>query len=222
MANTKIVVYGYDAVSQTYVPIAVDLSGFINVHITAVDPAVRFPVDGRFPNNVDAVNALNNGNAFALFTNSVPYLFDGLGSYDRGRSNRAANMALETQEFAQMVANPGEWAITSAPAANTVASTTKGAGAGSERHVLRSINASISAVAEIAAPLTVVVRDGAAGVGTIIWQEKLMQVVGRSDRVSLSGLNIIGSRNTAMTVEFTSAPGATNFETISCTGYTTQ
>jgi hypothetical protein len=44
-------------------------------------------------------------------------------------------------------------------------------------------------------------------------------VIGTSDHIELSGLNIVGSANTAMTLEFALAPTPTNFETVSMTGH---
>ena len=115
---------------------------------------------------------------------------------------------------------PNPWNLNSAPVAATQATATKAAAAG-KQNVLTSINASINATA--AQPqVTVVVRDGATGVGAILWQERLSAVIGTDSRVSLSGLQIVGTTGNAMTVEFTAAPAATNFETVSATGYQLQ
>lgn len=114
------------------------------------------------------------------------------------------------------VNSPLEWTILHAPAANTVATATKLAGGAGVRHVLRSLVANTQLVSAAnftaAAPVYWVVRDGASGVGTILYQ-------GFSTAAVVSGLNIVGSENTAMTVEFTVAPGATNFEVVSASGY---
>jgi hypothetical protein len=139
-------------------------------------------------------------------------------------ANVASAAALSTQPVSnvELVTQPGEWTLTNAPVAATQATATRAAGGGTVRHVLKSIQASLNAVAAQGAPVTVVVRDGASGVGTILWQDRLMAPLGYSDRVSVEGLNIVGSANTAMTVEFTAAPAATNFETISASGYDAQ
>jgi hypothetical protein len=114
-------------------------------------------------------------------------------------------------------APPNPWILTNAPVAATQATATKAAAAG-KTHVLTSINASINATA--AQPqVTVVVRDGATGVGAILWQDRLTAPAGSDSRVSLSGLQIVGTAGNAMTVEFTAAPAATNFETVTATGY---
>lgn len=41
MSDSKIIALGYNAANKTYIPIQVDLNGFINVHIT--DPVFRSP-----------------------------------------------------------------------------------------------------------------------------------------------------------------------------------
>jgi hypothetical protein len=139
-------------------------------------------------------------------------------------ANVASATALSTQPVSnvQLTTQPGEWTLTNSPVAATQATATRAAGAAGVRHVLKSIQASINAVAAQAAPVSIVVRDGASGSGTILWQDRLMAPIGFSDRITLDGLNIVGSAATAMTVEFTAAPAATNFETISATGFDAQ
>lgn len=139
-------------------------------------------------------------------------------------ANVASAAALSTQPISnvQLVTAPGEWTLTSAPAVSTVASATRAAGAAGVRHVLKSIQASVQAVVAQAAPVVAVVRDGASGVGTILWQDRLIVPAGFNGVISVDGLNIVGTAATAMTVEFTAAPTATNFETISATGYDAQ
>lgn len=133
----------------------------------------------------------------------------------------AAAQGTQPTTNVQLTTDPGEWTITSSPIAATVASATRAAVAG-VRHILKSINASLMAVAVQAAPVIVVVRDGATGVGTILWQDKLVAPLGFPDRLSLSDLNIAGTTGNALTVEFTSAPAATNFVTLSASGYDAQ
>lgn len=138
-------------------------------------------------------------------------------------ANVASAAALGTQPVSnvELVTGPGEWTLTNAPVAATIATATRAASAG-VRHILKSIQASVQAVAAQAAPLLVVVRDGATGVGTILWQDRLMAPIGFNDDISVSGINIVGTAGNAMTVEFTTAPAATNFATISATGYDAQ
>lgn len=137
-------------------------------------------------------------------------------------SNVATALAQGNQPIVnvQLSTDPGEWTLTSSPAVSVVATATRAATAGI-RHILKSINASIGAtVAQV--PVSIVVRDGLTGAGAILYQDRLMAPVGFSDRISLSDLNIAGTTGNAMTVEFTAAPTATNFETLSASGYDTQ
>lgn len=139
-------------------------------------------------------------------------------------ANAATAAALSTQPVSnvQLVTSPGEWTLTNAPSVSTQATATRAAGGATVRHVLKSIQASLQAVVAQAAPVVAVVRDGATGVGTILWQDRLIAPAGFNAVISIDGLNIVGSLNTAMTVEFTAAPVATNFETISASGYDAQ
>lgn len=138
-------------------------------------------------------------------------------------ANVASALAQGTQPVAnvQLVTDPGEWTLTSAPAVATVATASRAATAGI-RHILKSIQASLQAVAAQAAPVTVVVRDGATGVGTILWQDRIIANAGVNFAISIMGVNIAGTTGNAMTVEFIAAPAATNFETLSASGYDTQ
>jgi hypothetical protein len=156
--------------------------------------------------------------ANGLIAVSALYADNGSTSLSRIDAGSATNLANVNANRAVIATPPGEWTLTHAPAADTQATATRAAGGAGVRHVLKSIQASINAVAAITAPLTVVVRDGASGAGTILWQDRLTAPAGTDSRVSKEGLNIVGSANTAMTVEFTAAPGATNFETVSATG----
>lgn len=148
-----------------------------------------------------ALQALNNG-----------------ASLSRQQSASAANVAAQSGEGAALTTGPGEWQINQAPAAATQATATRAAGGAGVRNVLRSITVSVGCVA-LQAPLGVVVRDGASGAGTIIWRALLGGVAGEVDTITLTGLNIVGSDNTAMTVETLAAPAATNFATVHASGY---
>lgn len=128
----------------------------------------------------------------------------------------AGQLSSGATQIPLVAAPPLQWGIVSAPAANVVASATKAAGGAGVRHVLQSLvaNTIVLTAANFTAnqPVYFVVRDGAAGVGTIIYQ-------GAFTGALLSGLSLLGSVNTAMTVEFTVAPGLTNFEVVAASGY---
>jgi hypothetical protein len=126
-------------------------------------------------------------------------------TFDRVRTGSAANLSAVTQ-IPLLTTPAGEWTADAAPAAGSVASASKAAGAAGVRHICRSINFGIHTVAAPAATtLTVVLRDGATGAGTILrtWSIRVpatadLNVFNRE----ISGLNIVGTAATAMTVEF--------------------
>jgi hypothetical protein len=162
--------------------------------------------DGQAAAQVGLTGVVNRGQAFNGTT------------WDRMRTASAANISATTQ-IPLLTAAPGDWTLTSAPAVATVATASRAAGAAGVRHVLTSICADLTCVAAVTAPLTLVVRDGATGVGTILWQRRLTGLVGTTSKVEMSGLNIVGTAAAAMTVEFTAAPAGTDFQTISATGH---
>ena len=142
---------------------------------------------------------------------------------DLARMATAAVLSAVTQGFALLVNRPADWSATHTPAVNIVATISKAAGGAGVRHVCTSISARIlgGTVAPAAVQGTLVLRDGASGVGTIIWSQTvvLAAAVGAKDEVKISGLNIIGSANAAMTLEFIAAGGLNTFESVSLTGY---
>ena len=122
-----------------------------------------------------------------------------------------------------------DWVVSSAPAVNTVATTTQAAspapaGGQGTRHVCTSITAIFAAgtAAPTAAVGTVNLRDGASGAGTILasFSIGVEATAGRTTLLELTGLEIIGSPNTAMTLEFTAAGGLNTFESVTLTGHT--
>lgn len=134
--------------------------------------------------------------------------------------NSAANLAAATQTGAQVVASPGTWTATNTPAAATQATVSRVAGGAGVRHVCNSISASIAAVATgTTAVMQAVLRDGATGAGTILWSTVMAVVPNTSTAVNLTGLSILGSANTAMTIEFTAAGAATTIESVTISGY---
>lgn len=116
------------------------------------------------------------------------------------------------------------WTITNDPAVNTAATVSRAAGTGGAIHVADCATATFVAntTAPAAAVVTVVIRDGATGAGTIVWSADMALTATAgvaATPVQLCGLNINGTANTAMTVEFTAAGGANTFETVGLTGY---
>lgn len=169
--------------------------------------SVNTVTDSYAPGGIGNLSAA----AFGLLFNNA--------TYDRARSASAANLAAFLSLGAGLVSLPGDWGAVSTPAVSAQASATRVAGAAGVRHVCTSISFSLGAVAAEGS-LLVNLRDGTTGVGTILWSMRIGPfLAGTSGRETISGLNIVGSAATAMTLEFAAAPTATNFETVSLTGH---
>jgi hypothetical protein len=168
-------------------------------------------------NNADAVAAIALG---VLAQASYTYAFNGT-TFDRVKTGSAANLSAATQPQTMMVTGPGNWAITHTPAANTVATITRAAGGAGVRHICNSISGSVivGASQTPGAAVQLSLRDGASGAGTILWSQTINCTALGNAFINLSGLNIPGSANTAMTLEFSAAPGAANFESVALTGH---
>jgi hypothetical protein len=163
-----------------------------------------------------------DGAAATGVPSQAPALFNG-ATLDRARSASATNNTQTTVLGAQQVAVLSTWSQTNTPAANTQATTSKAAGGGTVRHVATSITWCFATdTLAGAGPLNINLRDGATGAGTIMrtWIVDLPAVENSQCR-DLSGLNMTGSANTAMTLEFAAAGGAASVETVSFTGYST-
>lgn len=139
------------------------------------------------------------------------------------KSAGATNVNAKSGNNAQLVAEPGQWVATSAPIVNTQASASQAAGGAGVRHVCNAISATL--VADTTAPAATVatlnLRDGATGAGTVLasWTLAIEAVAGDKCIINLSGLNIPGSANTAMTLEFAAAGGAHTFESCTLIGH---
>jgi hypothetical protein len=122
---------------------------------------------------------------------------------------------------------PVTWGVSNVPAANTQATISRGSGGAGVRHVCNSISASLysgsTVVTVPATPVTVRLRDGASGAGTILWEQgiSIPTTAGECNIINIAGLNILGTAATAMTLEFSGAGGAGSFETVSMSGYDT-
>ena len=113
---------------------------------------------------------------------------------------------------------------TSSPGAGSQATTSKAAGAAGVRHVADCITWSSGAAAAPAATvLTINLRDGATGAGTVLWQTQVTAAATATQhgQSHVCGLNLIGSAATAMTLEF-AAGLANEQESVALTGYDVQ
>lgn len=175
-----------------------------------------------FAQTSNIAGADNTSNAsFGPWTYTAYSVFDGT-AWDRQRSNAAANISATTQEFAAMVAPPGQWTVVSTSSASATApSASKAAGAAGVRHVATSVTVCASDTAAFAVHLANL-RDGATGAGTILWTGAITLALNTSQCVTLGGLNIFGTAATAMTLEFAAAGAATTTWTVTLTGYSVQ
>lgn len=183
----------------------------MNAALTALVPARM--VDETAATLVATANA-------AYRVASIAYAYNG-AAFVRALTGSAANLSAQSASAALLTQAPGEWAITSTPAANTQATVTRAAGAAGVRHVCKSISATlIGLAASVEATVLVNLRDGTTGAGTILWSARLLVVgvTGSQAGIVISNINITGTAATAMTLEFAAAGGANTFETVALTG----
>jgi len=168
-------------------------------------------------NDVNGIATTSTGNLNALSFNE---LFNGT-SWDRARNSSAANQSAANPNFALQTAEVGNWSQQNSPAANTQATTSRAAGGAGVRHVCTSITACIVSTGAGGGGGVINLRDGATGAGTILWSAQLgVPGINNGDSIVISGLSIVGSANTAMTLEFAAAGGANTTESVAMTGYT--
>jgi hypothetical protein len=148
----------------------------------------------------------------ALSVAGYGYLFNGT-LYDRMRASSAQTQDNEGPVGALLVAQAAERTAFHSPAVGVRAVATQAAVAGA-MHICRSITASIVAGAAAQGQLQVVLRDGATGVGTILWSDNVACPAAESDRITIAGMNISGTPGNAMTLEFVAAGVATTFESV--------
>lgn len=156
---------------------------------------VATTADARAPGNGETVAA-------------VQELFNG-ANFDRGRSASALNLASLSTLGVSLADAPGDWTAVSAPAAGIAASASRVAGGVGVRHLLTATSFGFSSQAALAAVATVQVniRDGATGAGTVLksYVFDLPAAIVAPVHIELSGLHVVGSAATAMTVEFAAA-----------------
>ncbi|HLJ26552.1 MAG TPA: hypothetical protein VKY85_07565 [Candidatus Angelobacter sp.] len=111
--------------------------------------------------------------------------------------------------------------VVSSPAAGSQATASKAAGGAGVRHVADCVSVSAGAsTAPTATVLTINLRDGATGAGTVLWSTQIAaaNTAAQHGSVHLCGLNQIGTANTAMTLEF-AASLANESESVTLIGY---
>lgn len=192
-----------------------------NSHTGSVSAVRLFAFDGAnfdrlrcAPDNSDSQAPATIG---ALITLSRLQGFTG-SNFDRVRTASSGNVAALTGRGATLTAAPGNWSIYHDPADNVRATVTRSAGGSGVRLVCTSICASLSGTAA-SALVKVYLRNGASGVGPILWAANMIVPANGHAVIALSGLSIVGSANTAMTLEFDAAGGVGTQETVALTGY---
>lgn len=127
-------------------------------------------------------------------------------------SASAANLAATTTANALLVSRPGQWTQTHAPAVNTVATKSQAAAGTGIRNVCQwlTITLANNNTGSVQTLITFHLRDGATGAGTILasFTLALPATAGECRVLTLTGLNIPGTANTAMTLESAAAPAA--------------
>lgn len=143
------------------------------------------------------------------------------------KSSSAANLSTAVNNGTQLSERGARWSITnSGTAASGVQGTiSKAAGGAGVRHVIDCIGWSAdSAGAVTAANVLLNVRDGATGAGTVVWFHALSIPTAAALGIQevpvtqMCGLNILGTANTAATIEF-SASVAGSIQAVNMTGY---
>lgn len=114
---------------------------------------------------------------------------------------------------------PADWSVVSTPVAATQATASKAAAGANMRHFCTGIYAAITTVGTLQGPIQLNLRDGATGAGAILWSMSFQLPVNGIAIVQISDLNIPGSSNTAMTLEFSAAGVAASQESVTLTGY---
>lgn len=140
-------------------------------------------------------------------------------TWDRQKGASAAALAAALGTGVALVAPPGNWTAVHAPAAATQATISKAAGGAGVRHIATGITATIACGATAQTPINVYLRDGATGAGAIIWAGAIAAPANGVGVITLTGLSIVGTANTAMTLEFSAAGVAASVEAVTLTGY---
>lgn len=193
------------------VAIAVTSRGVVRVDMSA--GGIAIPGLANNADNVAPTATLQN-----IPVVSYNYVFDGT-NFDRLYSGSAANLSSAAAPPSMLATQPGEWAIQSSPAAGVQATISRAAVA-AQRHVCKGFSITLNAVGAIVVPVVVNVRDGGTGAGTILWSGRFTAPAGTTVVVTRDNLNLIGSVNTAMTIEFAAAPAAGDFQNVAMNGFT--
>lgn len=204
----------------------------VNVQPLQVDGSGAAFITYYTTNDIDGLPAVagsarNTGTGFAGVA-SYLHLFNATGStFDKQREATltafptSTTLTARNSVGAALTEKGSRWSVVSNPAAGNQASASIASEA-SVRHVVDCVSFSASAgAAPTLTALTLNIRDGASGAGTVIWTWNLEIAAATGQSVvphSICGLNLVGTTATAMTVEF-SASLANLAESVSISGY---
>lgn len=115
----------------------------------------------------------------------------------------------------------GQFNLYHLPAAATQATVTQAAAAAGVKNVATSISFTSVTVGTAQTIISVSLRDGATGAGTILWSMQFIQTTNQVLAVTVPLPHIAGTAATAMTLEFSAAGVAASVQSVSLSGYTT-
>lgn len=115
----------------------------------------------------------------------------------------------------------GQFKLFNSPAAATQATVSQAAGAAGVSNVATGLAYCISTVGTAQTVLSINLRDGATGAGTVIWTKQFILPVNTTLTESVVLPDLTGTAATAMTLEFSGAGVAASVQSVSLQGYTT-
>ena len=125
--------------------------------------------------------------------------------------------------MAGIIIKPDQDQVTHAPAANTQATIASVTPANNQQVVVTSLVADLGVLATPpAAPIVVVLRDGASGAGTIKLSRQLMAGANGGDHIEMTDLSIPMTPGNQATWESTAAGGLTTTISVGMTYHITQ
>jgi hypothetical protein len=202
----------FDITAGSGKTIAADVSG--TAHNVTSGEQVQFVAQACGTLGSLALNTVTNP-AFSQLTDAT----------NSAKMGSATNIAAATSANSLQVVLPGQWTEYHAPAVNTQATKSHAAGAAGVRHVCTWVSFTLAQNTTGSAQTLIAfnLRDGATGAGTILasWTMALPATACESRTFSLSGLNIIGTAATAMTLETAAAPAANTAASVQFGGYST-
>ena len=107
------------------------------------------------------------------------------------------------------------WTVVHAPVAATQAIATKAAGSAGVKHVCYGISATIAAAGTAQTPITVQVLDGA----SVIYSGQLSAPANQSAQLLITGLFLVGTAATSMTLQFSGAGVAASVQNCTLIGF---